>query len=97
MFFYLYDLFRYLFIDDTIFSPSYLQRMASERSSKRLQISTSASIDASCPASPQHSPTHQPCKTTVLLIVMHAGSVLGDCHYYLNKLRRLRITYKNMI
>ncbi|XP_017880824.1 protein retinal degeneration B isoform X2 [Ceratina calcarata] len=62
--------------DDTIFSPSYLQRMASERSSKRLQISTSASIDASCPASPQHSPTHQPCKTTVLLIVMHAGSVL---------------------
>ncbi|XP_017766870.1 PREDICTED: protein retinal degeneration B isoform X5 [Eufriesea mexicana] len=62
--------------DDTIFSPSYLQRMASERSSKRLQISASASIDASCPASPQHSPTHQPCKTTVLLIVMHAGSVL---------------------
>lgn len=51
--------------------------MASERSSKRLQISASASIDASCPASPQHSPTHQPCKTTVLLIVMHAGSVLG--------------------
>lgn len=51
--------------------------MASERSSKRLQISTSASIDASYPASPQHSPTHQPCKTTVLLIVMHAGSVLG--------------------
>ncbi|XP_043578851.1 protein retinal degeneration B isoform X9 [Bombus pyrosoma] len=62
--------------DDTIFSPTYLQRMASERSSKRLQISTSASIDASYPASPQHSPTHQPCKTTVLLIVMHAGSVL---------------------
>ncbi|XP_071856529.1 retinal degeneration B isoform X7 [Bombus fervidus] len=62
--------------DDTIFSPSYLQRMASERSSKRLQISTSASIDASYPASPQHSPTHQPCRTTVLLIVMHAGSVL---------------------
>lgn len=51
--------------------------MASERSSKRLQISTSASIDVSYPASPQHSPTHQPCKTTVLLIVMHAGSVLG--------------------
>ncbi|XP_076232304.1 retinal degeneration B isoform X1 [Calliopsis andreniformis] len=62
--------------DDTIFSHSYLQRVASERSSKRLQISASASIDASCPASPQHSPTHQPCKTTVLIIVMHAGSVL---------------------
>ncbi|KAG7188206.1 hypothetical protein KM043_016080 [Ampulex compressa] len=60
--------------EDTIFSPSYLQQVASERSTKRLQICTS--VDASCPASPQHSPTHQPCKTTVLLIVMHAGSVL---------------------
>nr|XP_033321722.1 protein retinal degeneration B isoform X3 [Megalopta genalis] len=62
--------------DDTIFSTTYLQRMASEHSSKRLQISSSTSIDVSYPASPQHSPTHQPCKTTVLLIVMHAGSVL---------------------
>ncbi|XP_024940264.1 protein retinal degeneration B isoform X4 [Cephus cinctus] len=62
--------------EDTIFSSSYLQRVASERSSKRLTIHTSASIDVSCPASPQHSPTHQPCRTTVLLIVLHAGSVL---------------------
>ncbi|XP_031779472.1 protein retinal degeneration B isoform X4 [Nasonia vitripennis] len=62
--------------DDTIFSHSYLQRVASERSGKRLAIRTSASIDVSCPASPQHSPTHQPCSTTVILIVMHAGSVL---------------------
>ncbi|XP_076290172.1 retinal degeneration B isoform X6 [Lasioglossum baleicum] len=62
--------------DDTIFSSSYHQRMASEYSGKRLQISTSTSIDVSCPTTPQHSPTHQPCKTTVLLIVMHAGSVL---------------------
>ncbi|XP_011708156.1 PREDICTED: protein retinal degeneration B isoform X2 [Wasmannia auropunctata] len=63
--------------EDTIFSPSYLQRITSERSSKRLlEISTSASIDMSCPASPQHSPTHQPCKITVLIIVMHGGSVL---------------------
>ncbi|XP_035721689.1 protein retinal degeneration B-like isoform X3 [Vespa mandarinia] len=60
---------------DTIFSPSFLQPIASERS-KRLQIHTSTSIDVSCPTSPQHSPTHQSCKTTVLLIVMHAGSVL---------------------
>ncbi|XP_046827599.1 protein retinal degeneration B isoform X5 [Vespa crabro] len=60
---------------DTIFSPSFLQPIASERS-KRLQIHTSTSVDVSCPASPQHSPTHQSCKTTVLLIVMHAGSVL---------------------
>ncbi|KAJ8680190.1 hypothetical protein QAD02_015977 [Eretmocerus hayati] len=63
-------------LDDTIFSHSYLQRVASERSGKRLVIRTSASIDVSCPGSPQHSPTHQPCSTTALLIVMHAGSVL---------------------
>ncbi|XP_018341092.1 PREDICTED: protein retinal degeneration B isoform X1 [Trachymyrmex septentrionalis] len=62
--------------EDTIFSPSYLQRITNERSSRRLQISTSASIDVSCPASPQHSPTHQPCKITVLIIVIHGGSVL---------------------
>ncbi|XP_011495089.1 PREDICTED: protein retinal degeneration B [Ceratosolen solmsi marchali] len=62
--------------DDTIFSYSYLQRVASERTGRRLQIRTSASIDVSCPASPQYSPTHQPCSTTVLLIILHAGSVL---------------------
>lgn len=66
------------FPEDTIFSPSYLQRVASERNSKRLQICSSTSIDVSCPASPQHSPTHQPCKITVLIIVVHAGSVLGE-------------------
>ncbi|XP_029155985.1 protein retinal degeneration B isoform X2 [Nylanderia fulva] len=62
--------------EDTIFSSSYLQRVASERNSKRLQIRTSTSIDVSCPTSPQHSPTHQPCKITVLIIVIHGGSVL---------------------
>lgn len=66
-----------LFSEDTIFSPSYLQRITNERSSKRLQISTSASIDMSYPTSPQHSPTHHPCKITVLIIVVHGGSVLG--------------------
>lgn len=72
-----YLIFLLYFAEDTIFSPSYLQRVASERNSKRLQIRTSASIDVSCPTSPQHSPTHQPCKITVLIIVMHGGSVLG--------------------
>ncbi|XP_012272496.1 protein retinal degeneration B isoform X2 [Orussus abietinus] len=62
--------------EDTIFSHSYLQRVASERSSKRLLMRPSTSIDVSCPTSPQLSPTHQPCKITVLIIVMHAGSVL---------------------
>jgi len=66
-----------MFLEDTIFSSSYLQRVASERNSKRLQICSSASIDVSCPTSPQHSPTHQPCKITVLIIVVHGGSLLG--------------------
>lgn len=35
------------------------------------------SIDAVCPPdSPSASPDHQPCNTTVLLLVLHAGSVL---------------------
>ena len=31
--------------------------------------------------SPQQSPTHHPCRTTILLIVMHAGSVLGKKNF----------------
>ncbi|XP_015115012.1 protein retinal degeneration B isoform X2 [Diachasma alloeum] len=62
--------------EDSIFSHSYLQRVTSEGNPRRLHIRSSASIDVSCPPSPSHSPTHQPCRTTVLLIVMHAGSVL---------------------
>lgn len=36
------------------------------------------SLDASCPDSPSASPAHQPCNTTVLMLVFHAGSVLGE-------------------
>lgn len=34
------------------------------------------SLDASCPESPSASPAHLPCNTTVLLLVLHGGSVL---------------------
>jgi hypothetical protein len=63
--------------DDSIFSPTFLQRVASERSNRKLmQRGKVNSLDASCPESPSASPAHLPCNTTVLLLVLHAGSVL---------------------
>ncbi|KAJ3661841.1 hypothetical protein Zmor_006222 [Zophobas morio] len=63
--------------DDSIFSPTFLQRVASERSSRKLvQRGKVNSLDASCPESPSASPAHLSCNTTVLLLVLHAGSVL---------------------
>lgn len=60
--------------EDSIFSASYLKRAASERG---------RSVDRSCPGSPTlsvqghgpHSASSQ-CRTSALLIVIHAGSVL---------------------
>ncbi|KAB0792480.1 hypothetical protein PPYR_14439 [Photinus pyralis] len=63
--------------DDSIFSPAFLQRVASERGNRTaLQRGKGSSLDTSCPDSPCASPAHLPCSTTVLLLVMHAGSVL---------------------
>ncbi|XP_049819691.1 protein retinal degeneration B-like isoform X2 [Aethina tumida] len=63
--------------DDSIFSPTFLQRVASERSNRKaLHRGKVNSLDASCPESPSASPAHLPCNTTVLLLVLHAGSVL---------------------
>ncbi|KAK4872443.1 hypothetical protein RN001_014472 [Aquatica leii] len=63
--------------DDSIFSPAFLQRVASERGNRKvLQIGKGSSLDTSCPDSPCASPAHLPCSTTVLVLVMHAGSVL---------------------
>ncbi|KAF5282248.1 hypothetical protein FQR65_LT14380 [Abscondita terminalis] len=63
--------------DDSIFSPAFLQRVASERGNRKvLQRGKGSSLDASCPDSPCASPAHLPCSTTVLVMVMHAGSVL---------------------
>ncbi|XP_044748539.1 protein retinal degeneration B isoform X2 [Coccinella septempunctata] len=63
--------------EDSIFSQSYLQRVASERGSRRImQRNKVNSLDASFTDSPTASPAHFSCNTTVLLLVMHAGSVL---------------------
>lgn len=56
---------------DSIFSQSFLQRVASERGGR--PHLTKLSIDASCPGSPI---THPSCNTTILILVLHAGSVL---------------------
>lgn len=65
--------------EDSIFSPTFIQRVASERGNnkKLIQRGKINSMDASCPESPA-SPTHAPCNTTVLILVFHAGSVLGN-------------------
>ncbi|XP_050099369.1 protein retinal degeneration B isoform X1 [Anopheles aquasalis] len=64
--------------EDSIFSQSYLQRVTSERGIRRSFLSQFSSIDrqnqdASPPGSPGGLP---PCPTTVLILIMHAGSVL---------------------
>ncbi|PSN38012.1 Protein retinal degeneration B [Blattella germanica] len=59
---------------DSIFSHTFLQRVVSERGRT---MATSSSIDISCPGSPVMTPTHHStCSTTVLILVLHAGSVL---------------------
>lgn len=64
-------------LDDSIFSPTFLQRVASERGTRKIfQRGKVNSIDTSCPDSPSASPAHLPCNTSVLLLVLHAGSVL---------------------
>ncbi|XP_017784868.1 PREDICTED: protein retinal degeneration B isoform X3 [Nicrophorus vespilloides] len=63
--------------DDSIFSPTFLQRVASERGTRKgLQKGKGNSLDVPCPDSPGASPCHTTCSTTVLLLVFHAGSVL---------------------
>uniref|UniRef100_A0A2M4A7D2 Putative phosphatidylinositol transfer protein n=2 Tax=Anopheles triannulatus TaxID=58253 RepID=A0A2M4A7D2_9DIPT len=65
--------------EDSIFSQSYLQRVTSERGMRRSFLSQFSSIDRQNQdqASPPGSPVGQPaCPTTVLILIMHAGSVL---------------------
>ncbi|XP_050346960.1 protein retinal degeneration B [Nymphalis io] len=58
--------------DDSIFNPSFLKRVTSERGSRRIiNLQSHHSIDG-CPETPVHSS----CPTTVLILVFHAGSVL---------------------
>lgn len=58
--------------DDSIFNPTFLKRVTSERGSRRMvTLQSHQSIDG-CPDTPVHSS----CPTTVLILVFHAGSVL---------------------
>lgn len=50
-------------------------RVASERGNKR-QLRSSASVDRSHDSSPPGSPSTPSCPTTILILVIHAGSVL---------------------
>lgn len=65
--------------DDSIFSHTYLQRVASERTTRRTTLANSSSIDRgsdSPPGSPSSAPS---CATSVLVLVFHAGSCLDAC------------------
>lgn len=77
-------------VTDSIFSHTYLQRVVSERTKaggrgRMLSYAGRSSIEvdaSSCPGSPTMSllTGQQPaCPTSVLLLVLHAGSVLGMC------------------
>ncbi|XP_023176305.2 protein retinal degeneration B isoform X1 [Drosophila hydei] len=61
--------------EDSIFNQDFLMRVASERGNKR-QLRSSASIDRSHDSSPPGSPSTPSCPTTILMLVVHAGSVL---------------------
>ncbi|XP_069168052.1 protein retinal degeneration B isoform X3 [Procambarus clarkii] len=69
--------------EDSIFSQAFMSRVAAERHNRVL----GRSMEASAPSSPSHSPSHQPgpCSTTVLLLVIHAGSVLDPTSDVTNK------------
>lgn len=58
--------------EDSIFNHSFLQRVASERGPRRLYtLASGNSVDAGSDITPP-----QTCSTTVLLLALHAGSVL---------------------
>uniref|UniRef100_T1JJI2 DDHD domain-containing protein n=1 Tax=Strigamia maritima TaxID=126957 RepID=T1JJI2_STRMM len=58
---------------DSIFHQSFVNTLSTERARSFL---TSCSMDQSLPCSPTLSPAHQACSVTVLVLVLHAGSVL---------------------
>lgn len=62
--------------DDSIFNQDFLMRVASDRGHKR-QLHASASLERGHESSLPGSPSTPSCSTTILILVMHAGSVLG--------------------
>ncbi|UYV77743.1 PITPNM2, partial [Cordylochernes scorpioides] len=61
---------------DSIFSASHIRKVQREAAGGKLPSSGGSVETASLPATPTSSPAHQPCPTTVLICVIHAGSVL---------------------
>ncbi|KFM61933.1 Protein retinal degeneration B, partial [Stegodyphus mimosarum] len=73
------------FRDDNIFSNFYIKKVQTEHANARppsvgsAGAVTRSSLDASLPSTPTASPAHQSsCTTTVLALVLHAGSVLDS-------------------
>jgi len=69
------------FTDDSIFSQPFLQRVTTERERVQKNLVSRGSIEASLPGSPTitrglDSSASTSCSTTVLCLVLHAGSAL---------------------
>lgn len=80
------EFFLFFHFIDSIFSPEYVSRVTSDKCKYNL---LGRSADTSVPPSPSVSPSHQasPCDTTVLLLVVHGGSVLDSTGGTLSSLR----------
>lgn len=63
--------------EEYIFKQSLLQKSTIEHHHSRT-LQPSCSVDMSLPCSPTLSPAHHPCTTTVLVLVLHAGSILDS-------------------
>lgn len=72
----------YFCLDDSIFCQHFLQRVTSERERVQKNLASRGSVEASLPGSPtmfnnyKTSGTSSSCSTTVLCLVLHAGSAL---------------------
>lgn len=73
--------------EDSIFNQDFLMRVASERGTKR-QLHSSASVERNHEFSPPGSPGAGSCSTTILILVVHAGSVLGTKRFESNNIRQ---------
>lgn len=62
--------------DDSIFSHTYLQRVASERATRRPTLGTSSSIDGGHDSPPGSPGASTDCPTTFLVLVFHGGCCL---------------------
>lgn len=64
--------------DDSIFSHSFLQRVASERGSRRPTLGTTTSIDRGQQESPPSSPGLPSCATSVLVLVVSKNELFNN-------------------